>query len=54
MLNSVGGVGSVGAWVGGWCELNFGIDPVGRVGPQNFGEGHKKNGRGRNFSVGET
>ena len=42
MLNSVGGVGSVGAWVGGWCELNFGIDPVGRVGPQNFGEGHKK------------
>ena len=54
MLNSVGGVGSVGAWVGGWCELNFGIDPVGRVGPQNFGEGHKKIGRGRNFSVGET
>ena len=48
----MGGVGNVGAWVRGWCESNFGIDLVGRVGPQNFSE-DQKNGRGRNFSVGE-
>ena len=34
LLNSVGGVGSVGAWVREWLKSNFGIDPVGRVGPQ--------------------
>ena len=38
----MGGVGSVGAWVRGWRESNFGIDLVGRVGPQNFGEDKKK------------
>ena len=27
---------------------------MGRVGPQNFGAGQKKNGRGRNFGVGRT
>ena len=44
MLNNVGGVGSVGAWVGGWCKLNFGIDPVGRVGPQILARVIKKMG----------
>ena len=27
---------------------------MGRVGPQKFGAGQKKNGRGRNFGVGRT
>ena len=27
---------------------------MGRVGPQNFGAGQKKNGRGRNFGVDRT
>ena len=27
---------------------------IDRVGPQHFGAGQKKNGRGRNFGVGET
>ena len=32
MLNSVGDVGSVGAWVRGWCGLKFGVGGVGGVG----------------------
>ena len=51
LLDSLEGVGSVGAWVRRWRESNFGI---GLVGLQNFGEDKKKNGRGRNSSMGET
>ena len=36
LLNSVGGVGSVGAWVCGWCETNFDIGCMGHLGPQDF------------------
>ena len=39
LLDSVEGVGSVGAWVRRWRESNFGI---GLVGLQNFGEDKKK------------
>ena len=51
-LNSVGGVGSFGAWVRRCRDSNFGIDPVGHVGPKILAR-INKNGRGRNFSVGE-
>ena len=50
LLNSVGSVGSVGAWVRGLPESNFGM---GRVGPQHFG-GEQKSGRGQNFGVEKT
>ena len=33
LRNSVGGVGSVAAWI---RASNFGIDPMGRVSPQTF------------------
>ena len=33
LLNNVGGVGSVGAWVRGWRESNFGVGGVVGVGP---------------------
>ena len=39
LLDSVEGVGSVGAWVRRWRESNF---DIGLVGPQNFGEDKKK------------
>ena len=39
LLDSLEGVGSVGAWVRRWRESNFGI---GLVGLQNFGEDKKK------------
>ena len=42
LLNSVGGLGSAGAWVRGWCELNFDISRESRVGPQKFGANKKK------------
>ena len=38
LLNSVGGVGSVGAWVRRWRGSNFGVGNVGGVG-RNFGVG---------------
>ena len=38
----MGGVGSVGVWVRGRRELNFGRGRVGRVGPKRFGAGQKK------------
>ena len=51
----MGGVGSVSAWVRGWRETNFGIGRLGRLGPQSFcADQKKKNGRSRNFGVGET
>ena len=42
LLNSVGGVGLVGAWVRGWREPDFGVGRVGRLGPQNFDTDQKK------------
>ena len=39
LLNSMGGVVSVGAWVRGWREPNFGVSRVGCVGLQKFGAG---------------
>ena len=51
LLNGVGGVGSVGAWVRGWRETNFGIDCMGRVGTQSLAR-IKKYGRSQNFGVG--
>ena len=42
LLNSVGGLGSVSAWVRGWSEANFGIGRIGRVGPQSFCADQKK------------
>ena len=36
LLNSVGDVGSVGAWVPGWRETNFCVGLMGLVDPQNF------------------
>ena len=53
LLNSVGSVGSVSMWVRGLPESNFGMDRVGRVVPQHFGE-EQKNGRGQNFGVDKT
>ena len=38
----MGGVGSVGAWVRSWCEANFGMGRMGRVGPQSFYADQKK------------
>ena len=40
-------------WFHGWHESNFGMDRVGRVGPQNFSMGQRK-WQGRNFGLGET
>ena len=37
----MGGVGSVGAWVRSWCEANFGIGRMGRMG-RKFLSGLKK------------
>ena len=42
LINSVGGVGSVDAWVRGWRETNFGISRMGRVGPESFWVDQKK------------
>ena len=52
----MGGVGSVSAWVRGWRETNFGIGRLGRFGSTKFlcRSKKKKNGRSRNFGVGET
>ena len=54
LLNSVVGVGSVGAWVRGWRGSNFGVGGMGGVGPLNFGIGQKTDvgGVGRDFGVG--
>ena len=46
-------MGSAGTWVRGWRETTFGIGRIGRVGPQSFCT-DQKNGRSRNFGVGET
>ena len=40
-------MGSVGAWVRGWCGSNFGVGGMSGVGLQNLGVG----GVGRNFGV---
>ena len=29
-VGDVGGMGSVGVWVSGWCRSNFGVGGVGR------------------------
>ena len=51
----MGGVGTVGAWVRGRCEANFGIGHMGRMGPECFAWIKKKrSGRSPNFGVGET
>ena len=42
LLNSVGGVGSVGAWIRRWRKTNFDIGRMGRVGPQRFCADQKK------------
>ena len=42
LLNSVDDVGSVGAWIRGWRETNFGIGRMFRVGPQRFCADQKK------------
>ena len=39
LLNSVGGMGTVGTWVCGWRELNFGM---GCLAPLNFGSDKNK------------
>ena len=41
LLNSVDGVGSVGAWFRGWNESNVDRGHVGRVSPKSFGVGQK-------------
>ena len=48
----MGGLRSAGAWARGWREPYFGIDLVGRVGPQNFGA-DQQIWQGRNFGMDE-